>query len=77
MWLGLVGIAAAAAVGGVGELIQRVCSVRSVDVSDWMAHIYGSVAAVAPYVLCMGAKWYELPEVSRDAGRRAAAYREF
>ena len=62
IWLGLVGIVLAAAAGGVGELMQWGFQ-RTMDVRDWYAHLFGCLAAVGPYLLCMGARWCESADV--------------
>jgi len=72
-WLGLVGIALAAAAGGLGELMQLV-SRGTVDINDWIAHLYGCALATGPYLLCIGARWCESPELKRLARAGEEAY---
>ncbi len=60
-WLGLVGIAIAAAAGGLGELVQWAFH-KPMDGGDWVAHLFGCAAAIGPYLLCVGARWCESPD---------------
>ena len=63
LWWGLLGIALAAAAGGLGELLQYVAGTgRGVEYADWTAHAMGSALAVVPYVLCIGARLCESAE---------------
>ncbi len=66
LWLGLVGIAAAVAAGAVGEWVQGASGFRSVQLSDFLAHMLGSLAALPIYLLCIGSRLCE----SADASRR-------
>jgi len=63
LWAGLVGIAAAGLLGGAAEVLQAVASQRSVELSDWMAHLLGAAGALPLYLLCMGARWAESDKV--------------
>ena len=69
---GLAAIVLAVLAGGLGEIVQYLTTTgRSVEWSDWGAHAAGSIAAVVPYLLCVGARQCE----SRDASghnRRAS-----
>ncbi|MCP4376283.1 MAG: hypothetical protein GY794_08935 [bacterium] len=57
---GLLAIALAALSGGIGEIIQLITSTgRLAEWSDWGAHATGSILAVIPYVLCVGARQCE------------------
>ncbi len=67
MWWGLAGIAAAAAVGGAGELIQVAVGTRGAEYDDWFAHMLGCAVVTVPYVLCMGARLCESAE-ARELG---------
>jgi len=63
LWWGLAAIVLAALVGGAGEMIQSVTSSgRFVEWDDWIAHAAGSVIAVIPYLLCVGARLGESPD---------------
>ncbi len=58
--LGLAAIGLACLLGGVGEVVQYMTVTgRSVEWSDWGAHAAGSIAAAAPYLLCIGARQCE------------------
>ena len=63
IYRGLWGVVLAIAAGAAGEFLQAGASVRNADVNDWIAGTAGSLAAVVPYLLCMGSRWCE----SRDA----------
>jgi len=70
-WAGLAGIAVAAALGGAGELAQRVAtSWRDADMGDWAAHAAGSALVIVPYLLCLGSRLCESVDA---ASSRAAA----
>jgi len=62
-WLGLVGIVLAGLVGGLGEAVQYALGTRTAELRDWMNHGIGCAAAALPYLLCMGARWCESPDV--------------
>jgi len=67
-WVGLGAIVLSAALGGAGELLQRlVTTSRQADLNDWAAHALGSALAVGPYLLCVGARMCESPEAAPDA----------
>jgi len=69
VWLGLAGIAIAAAAGGLGEMVQGMLrSGRSAEFADWIAHALGSAAAILPYLLCMGSRACESPDVPAAKG---------
>lgn len=59
LWLGLVGIAAATAAGALGEWVQGATGLRNLQLSDFIAHLFGSLAALPIYLLCMGARLCE------------------
>ena len=59
VWLGLVGIVLAALLGGPAELAQYLASNRTAEFRDWVHHVMGSAAAIAPYLLCVMARWCE------------------
>jgi hypothetical protein len=42
--------------GGLGEAIQMLWTQRSTQWKDFWAHLTGSMIAVVPYLLCMGAR---------------------
>ncbi len=63
LWAGLAGIAVAALLGGVAEVLQAVASQRSLQLSDWVAHLFGVAAALPVYLLCLGARWAESEQV--------------
>ncbi len=73
VWLGLVGIVIAAAMGGMGEVLQFVFR-KPMDMRDWMAHLMGSAAAVTPYLLCMAARWCESADVHEPSPEAQQAY---
>lgn len=71
-WLGLLAIAAAALVGGAGELLQRIATTwRGPELADWAAHAVGSAIALIPYLLCISSRWCESPDAVTTVGRRA------
>jgi len=72
-WLGLVGIALAAAAGGLGELMQFALQ-GTKDMEDWIAHLFGCALATGPYLLCIGARWCESPELKRPGRAGEDAY---
>ncbi|MBN1553831.1 MAG: hypothetical protein JXA11_03745 [Phycisphaerae bacterium] len=56
-WLGAIGLAAAALLGGLGELAQRVVATgRTPELADWGAHAIGAAAAAVPVGLCFIAR---------------------
>jgi len=62
---GLGGIALACLAGGVGEVIQYLTITgRSVEWSDWGAHVAGCLAATACYLLCIGSMHCESPDAT-------------
>jgi hypothetical protein len=62
---GLTGIGLACLVGGAGELVQYLTTTgRSVEWTDWGAHAAGSIAALGPYLLCLGARQCESPDAT-------------
>jgi hypothetical protein len=68
---GLVGIALGVLAGGAGECLQRLVSYRSMQFSDWGAHVIGCLAAVPLYLLCMFSRWCESPDArARDSRMR-------
>ncbi len=71
IWLGLVGIALAALLGGPAEVVQYLASDRSAELRDWLHHAMGSAAAAGPYLLCMLARWSESAD-ARPAGTSLA-----
>ncbi len=52
--------------GGIGEGIQYLWTTRSTEWKDFFAHLSGSLIAVVPYLLCMGAR---LGGAKRSGGR--------
>jgi len=71
IWLGLAGIALAALLGGPGEIMQMLFSERTAERRDWIHHAMGSAVAVAPYLLCMLARWCESRDARTPASRLA------
>ena len=64
LW-GLAAIVLASLAGGAGEIAQHLTTTgRNFEWTDWGAHTVGSIAAAAPYLLCIGARQCE----STDAG---------
>jgi len=61
-WAGLLAIAAAALLGGPGELVQEASAWRTADLADWAAHAIGSALVAIPYLLCIGARLCESPD---------------
>ncbi len=59
IYLGLIGIALAAASGGIGEWLQSMTPTRQVEGADWEAHAIGCAIAILPYLLCIGSRWAE------------------
>ena len=59
VWLGLLGILLAALMGGPAELAQYLASNRTAEFRDWVHHVMGSAAAIAPYLLCVMTRWSE------------------
>ena len=65
LWFGLLAIALSALAGGAGELLQMVMtSWRLPDLGDWALHALGCVTMVPPYLLAMGSRWSESPQVA-------------
>jgi len=64
LWRGLAAIAFAALLGGAGEVAQWALSQRTAEYSDWLAHACGALAAAVPYLLLMGARGCESPDLS-------------
>jgi hypothetical protein len=64
VWLGLAGIVLSVLAGGAGELVQGLASRRSMDVGDALWHAVGSAGAILPYLLAMGSRWCESPDVT-------------
>jgi len=63
LMLGIVAIVLAAFAGGAGEIIQAATLTRRrVEWGDWIAHAAGSLIAVIPYLLCVGARLAESPD---------------
>jgi hypothetical protein len=64
VWLGLVGIAAVAAAGGAAEWLQStLVSWRGSETQDWVYHAVGAAAAMLPYLLAVGSRLCESPDV--------------
>jgi hypothetical protein len=63
VWWGLAGVILAFLAGGAGELLQAVASLRTAELKDWMTHSVGCAAATVPYLLAMGSRLCESPEV--------------
>jgi hypothetical protein len=61
VWKGLVGIALAIAAGGAGELSQLLTTTRHARLGDFLLTSAGCLAAVAPYLLAIGARMCEEP----------------
>jgi hypothetical protein len=74
MWLGLAGIALSILAGGAGELVQGLASRRTMDVGDALWHAVGSAGAILPYLLAMGSRWCESPDVT---SRRLDAHQAY
>jgi len=66
---GLVGFVAAVAVGAVGEVVQHVATNRSGELRDFAAHALGCTAALAAYLLAIGARGWESADVRPPAVR--------
>ena len=62
-WMGLLAIIIIILLGGVGEMLQGLLSRRHVELSDWLAHAIGCAVATPLYLLCMGSRWCESPDV--------------
>jgi hypothetical protein len=72
---GLAAIVLAVLAGGAGEIVQYLTTTgRTVEWFDWGAHAAGSIAAVAPYLLCVGARQCESPDASRHNHRTSDPY---
>ncbi len=72
---GLLAIVLATLAGGAGEVIQYLITTgRTVEWSDWGAHAAGSVAAVIPYLLCIGARQCESSDSSGHNLRTSDPY---
>jgi len=65
VWWGVVGIVLAAALGGAGEGVQQVAGGgRSVQWSDWVAHLAGVGVAAVLYGLCVLSRGCESEEAA-------------
>lgn len=63
-WAGLGGVLLAAAIGGGGELVQKLLTPwRVAELSDLLLHLSGCGAAAVLYLIAMGARWCESPDV--------------
>ena len=72
---GLAAIVLASLAGGAGELAQYLTATgRTVEWSDWGAHVIGSTAAAVPYLLCIGARQCESPDASGHNHRTSDPY---
>jgi hypothetical protein len=72
---GLVAIVLAALSGGIGEIIQYITSTgRAAELSDWGAHAIGSILAVIPYILCVGARECESSDATGQTHRKVDPY---
>jgi hypothetical protein len=65
---GLAGVAAAILAGGAGELLQAIASPRTAELKDWLMHSAGCAAAIVPYLLSIGARLCESPDVAPTGG---------
>jgi len=65
-WLGAIGVAVAAAAGGLGELLQLATKHRTACMSDWTCHALGAAAAGVLYLLYLGSRWCEPPPGERE-----------
>ncbi|MCE5276998.1 MAG: hypothetical protein ABFD92_19965 [Planctomycetaceae bacterium] len=71
IWMGLLGVAAVAAVGWGGEMLQAEFSTRRyAEVQDWYLHVAGCVLALIPYLLAMGSRLCELEPLPESVIRR-------
>ncbi|MCE5327653.1 MAG: phage holin family protein [Planctomycetaceae bacterium] len=71
VWLGLLGVAAVAAVGWGGEMLQSSFSTRRyAELQDWYLHIAGCMLALIPYLLAMGSRLCELEPLPESVLRR-------
>lgn len=69
-WLGAVGIAAAALLGGLGEVAQRVVGLgRAFEMADWGAHVLGASLATIGLTLCFLARQAEPVGIGKYATR--------
>ena len=72
---GLAAIVLASLAGGVGEMIQYLTvSGRTPEWADWGAHAAGSIAAVVPYLLCVGARQCESADARGHDHRTSDPY---
>jgi len=63
-WLGLAGIAAVALAGGAAEWMQStLVSWRGSESKDWVYHAVGAAVTVVPYLLAVGSRLCESPDV--------------
>ncbi|MBN1942885.1 MAG: hypothetical protein JW849_06280 [Phycisphaerae bacterium] len=70
-WLGAIGLVAAALIGGLGELAQRIVGLgRAPELADWRAHAFGAALAAALTALCFVTRRGAPVEPSRYATRR-------
>ncbi|MBT3278248.1 MAG: hypothetical protein HN370_02625 [Phycisphaerales bacterium] len=67
-WLGLVALGVAALAGGAGELAQKFFSSRGVDLADWIAHLWGSAAALLVFGLSLVARGHARPRPNQRVG---------
>ena len=63
--IGLLGLVLVAGLGALGEVLQGILSQRNVELSDFVAHLVGCIAALPIYLLCMGAKLCESPDARK------------
>ena len=65
VWLGVAGAGVSILAGAAGELVQYVATDRQAQWSDFRAHAVGSAAALVPYLLAVGSRWWESPDARR------------
>ena len=72
---GLLAIVLASLAGGAGEAIQYLTTTgRVAEWNDWIAHATGSIAAVVPYLLCVGARQCESADATGHDHRMSDPY---
>ena len=72
---GLLAIVLASLAGGAGEAIQYLTTTgRVAEWNDWIAHATGSIAAVVPYLLCVGARQCESADATGHDHRTSDSY---
>ena len=75
LWWGVAAIVLASLAGSAGEIVQYLTTTgRTVEWSDWGAHAAGSIAAAAPYLLCVGARQCESSDATGRDHRTSDPY---